>query len=134
MSSSSPDSGSAPTVTVVCLASYFKGTDFMQECRRQGCRVLLITSQSLEHAAWPRESIDEFFYVPDVDKTWNINDVCSGSATSPRRRTSTASWRSTTSTWRRRRSCASICACPAWARPPRATSATSWPCVPGRPG
>ncbi len=76
MSSSSPES--APRVTVVCLASYFKGTEFMQECRRQGCRVLLVTSQSLEHAAWPRESIDECFYVPDVDKAWNINDVMLG--------------------------------------------------------
>ena len=78
MSSSSPDSGTAPRVTIVCLASYFKGTEFLQECRHQGCRVLLVTSQSLEHAAWPRESIDDCFYVPDVDKVWNINDVMLG--------------------------------------------------------
>ena len=76
MSSSSPES--APRVTIACLASYFKGTEFMQECRRQGCRVLLVTSHSLEHAAWPRESIDECFYVPDVEKAWNINDVILG--------------------------------------------------------
>ena len=78
MSSSSPDSGSSSKVTVACLASYYKGAEFMQECRRQGARVLLVTSHSLEHAAWPRESIDEIFYVPDVDKTWNINDVMLG--------------------------------------------------------
>jgi biotin carboxylase len=65
-------------VTIVCLASYYKGTDFLNECHRQGCRVLLVTSHSLEHAAWPRESIDESFYVPDVDKVWNINDVMLG--------------------------------------------------------
>ena len=74
----SSGSGAAPTMTIACLASYYKGNEFLQECRRQGCRVLLITSHSLEHAAWSRESIDEVFYVPDVDKTWNINDVLLG--------------------------------------------------------
>ncbi len=78
MSSSSPGSGAGHPMTIVCLASYFKGTEFLQECRRQGCRVLLVTSHSLEHDAWPRESVDEFFYVPDVDKVWKINDVLLG--------------------------------------------------------
>jgi biotin carboxylase len=78
MSSSSQVSPSAAPITMVCLASYHKGVEFIQECRRQGCRVLLITSKSLEDAAWPRDSVDEFFYVPDVDKTWNINDVLLG--------------------------------------------------------
>ena len=78
MSSSSPVSGARHTPTIVCLASYYKGSEFLQECHRQGCRVLLVTSHSLEHAAWPRESIDEIFYVPDVDKAWNINDVLLG--------------------------------------------------------
>ena len=77
MSSSSPHAG-LPKVTMVCLASYYKGADFLNECRRQGARVLLITSQSLEHAEWPRQSIDEFYYIPDVEKTWNINDVLLG--------------------------------------------------------
>ena len=65
-------------VTVLCLASYFKGLDFIRECRRQGCRVLLLTSQSLANAGWPRESIDETFYIPDVDKKWKIEDVLLG--------------------------------------------------------
>ncbi len=78
MSSSSSGSAASSKVTVACLASYYKGEEFMQECRRQGARVLLITSHSLENAAWPRESIDEIFYVPDVDKAWNINDVMLG--------------------------------------------------------
>jgi len=65
-------------VTVLCLASYFKGVDFIRECRRQGCRVLLLTSQSLATADWPRESIDETFYIPDVDKKWKIEDVLLG--------------------------------------------------------
>jgi biotin carboxylase len=65
-------------LTVLCLASYFKGLDFLRECRRQGCRVLLLTSYSLRDEDWPRESIDETFYIPDVQKAWKIDDVLLG--------------------------------------------------------
>jgi biotin carboxylase len=51
-------------LTVLCLASYEKGQEFLRECKRQGCRVLLVTAEKLRDADWPRESIDEFFYVP----------------------------------------------------------------------
>lgn len=52
--------------TVLCLASYEKGAEFLRECKRQGCRVMLITLSSLENANWPRESIDEFFCMPNL--------------------------------------------------------------------
>lgn len=51
-------------VTVLCVATYLKGHEFIRECRRQGCRVLLLTVESLSGADWPREAIDEFFYMP----------------------------------------------------------------------
>lgn len=76
-SSSGPDPKNRQ-LTVLCLASYFKGLDFIRECRRQGCRVLLLTSHSLRDEEWPRESIDEFFYIPDVEKAWKIDDVLLG--------------------------------------------------------
>jgi biotin carboxylase len=53
-------------ITVLCITSYEKGQEFMRECKRQGCRVLLITVQSLENANWPRESLDDVFYMPDA--------------------------------------------------------------------
>ena len=37
MSSSSAKDPAKPQLTVLCLASYFKGLDFIRECRRQGC-------------------------------------------------------------------------------------------------
>jgi biotin carboxylase len=52
-------------ITVLCVTSYEKGQDFMRECKRQGCRVFLITVQSLENANWPRESLDDVFYMPN---------------------------------------------------------------------
>jgi len=51
-------------LTVLCLASYEKGQEFMRECKRLGCRVLLVTVEKLRDADWPRESIDETFYMP----------------------------------------------------------------------
>lgn len=46
-------------VTILCIATYFKGDAFLRECRRQGCRVVLLTSDSLVGAAWPRDAIDD---------------------------------------------------------------------------
>ena len=65
-------------LTILCLASYEKGAEFMRECRRQNCRVLLLTSESIAHADWPRESIDEVFLIPDVNKKWKLDDVIKG--------------------------------------------------------
>ncbi|HEV2763310.1 MAG TPA: ATP-grasp domain-containing protein [Pyrinomonadaceae bacterium] len=52
-------------VTVLCLCTYEKGQEFMRECQRQGCRVLLLTMAALRDADWPRQSLDEVFYLPD---------------------------------------------------------------------
>ena len=63
-------------LTFLCLASYEKGHDFLREAKQQGARVFLITSLSLKDTAqWPRESIDDIFYMPDQDKTWNRSDT-----------------------------------------------------------
>jgi biotin carboxylase len=65
-------------LTILCVASYEKGAEFMRECKRQGCRVVLLTSKSLQNADWPSESIDQIFFIPDVNKEWNIRDVIYG--------------------------------------------------------
>ena len=65
-------------MTILCLASYFKGHAFLREAHRLGCRVLLVTSESLRDAAWPREALAETFYVPDVNKQWKLDDLVLG--------------------------------------------------------
>lgn len=50
--------------TVLCLATYEKGQEFIRECKREGCRVLLLTVDTLKDADWPREAIDDTFYIP----------------------------------------------------------------------
>ena len=65
-----------PPLTFLCLASYDKGHRFLQELKRQGCRVLLLTSLSLQDTAkWPRESLDDIFYMPDEEHEWNLQHM-----------------------------------------------------------
>jgi hypothetical protein len=52
--------------TIVCLSSFLKGQEFIRECKRLGCRVLMITVEKLREEDWPRESIDEMLYMPDL--------------------------------------------------------------------
>jgi biotin carboxylase len=54
--------------TMACLASYYKGSDFLRECKDQGFDVVLITREKLLNEAWPRESLDEIRSVPDDAK------------------------------------------------------------------
>jgi biotin carboxylase len=51
-------------LTVLCITTYEKGQEFMRQCKRQGCRVLLLTAEKLRNADWPRESLEETFYLP----------------------------------------------------------------------
>ena len=55
----------ARPLTFLCITTYEKGQEFMRECKRQGCRVFLLTAEKLRHADWPRESLDETFYLPE---------------------------------------------------------------------
>jgi biotin carboxylase len=50
--------------TILCIATYEKGQEFIRECRRQGCAVLLLTVDTLKDADWPRDAIDETFFIP----------------------------------------------------------------------
>ena len=56
---------SESTLNVVCLATYFKGADFIRECKSRGCRVVLITKEKMLHEPWPRESLDDVIALPN---------------------------------------------------------------------
>ncbi len=51
-------------LTFLCITTYEKGQEFMRECKRTGCRVLLVTAEKLRGADWPRECLDDTFYLP----------------------------------------------------------------------
>lgn len=64
--------------TILCLASFEKGHAFLREAKRQGWTVYLLTSKSLEHASWPREALDDIFFIPDQQKEWKLEDAILG--------------------------------------------------------
>jgi biotin carboxylase len=52
-------------LNIVCLATYFKGADFVRECKDQGCHVVLVTKEKMLREDWPRESLDDLIAVPN---------------------------------------------------------------------
>ena len=52
-------------ITILCITSYEKGQEFLRTCKNLGCRVLLLTVEKLRDGDWPRESVDEFFFMPE---------------------------------------------------------------------
>src|SRR5687767_6608143 len=55
----------ARPLNVICLASYFKGGDFMRECKRLGCHVILVTKEKMLREDWPHDSLDDLIAVPN---------------------------------------------------------------------
>ena len=50
---------------IICFATFFKGGDFMRECKAQGCNVTLVTKEKMLDEDWPREVLDEVFALPN---------------------------------------------------------------------
>ena len=59
-------------ITILCIASFEKGFDFLREAKAQGCRVYLVTTVKLKEVEWPRDAVDEIFYVHDM---YNRHDL-----------------------------------------------------------
>ena len=59
-----PETANRP-LNVICLATYFKGADFIQECKAHGCHVILVTKEKMLKEDWPRESLDDLIAVPN---------------------------------------------------------------------
>lgn len=51
--------------SVICLASYFKGGDFMRECKTRGCHVVLVTKEKMLQEDWPRDCLDDVIALPN---------------------------------------------------------------------
>ena len=52
-------------ITILCVSSYEKGQEFLRTCKNIGCTVYLLTTEKLRNANWPRDFIDEMFFMPD---------------------------------------------------------------------
>jgi biotin carboxylase len=59
-----PENEARP-LNVICLATYFKGGDFIRECKRLGSHVILVTKEKMLHEDWPHDSLDDVIAVPN---------------------------------------------------------------------
>ena len=65
--------------TIVCISCYYKGYDFMEELKELGNRVILITSENFKDKNWPWESIDEVYYMTEIEPSvWNLDHLIQG--------------------------------------------------------
>jgi hypothetical protein len=55
----------------LCICTYYKGIEFLKSCKAEGNTVYLLTNKKLEHKPWHRESVDEFFYLENVENTFD---------------------------------------------------------------
>jgi biotin carboxylase len=64
--------------TILILASDVKGKRLMEECKALGCKVLVLTRESLKNAeGWPDGIVDEFFYMPTLTKKEDVINAVS---------------------------------------------------------
>ncbi|MCA9867683.1 MAG: ATPase [Anaerolineae bacterium] len=59
-------------VTILCLASYYKGASFLKAASALGAHVILLTREKNADEPWPRESIDDLLLMPDLHKRPDI--------------------------------------------------------------
>jgi biotin carboxylase len=52
-------------LNVICFATFFKGGEFMRECKAAGCNVILVTKEKMLHEDWPRDVLNEVFALPN---------------------------------------------------------------------
>ncbi|MEM9835929.1 MAG: ATPase [Bacteroidota bacterium] len=68
-------------MTFLCISCYFKGGDFIRASKAAGNTVYLLTTKKLEHREWPRQAIDEFFYLDDdSNEPQNLKNIANGMA------------------------------------------------------
>ncbi|HRE27564.1 MAG TPA: ATP-grasp domain-containing protein [Anaerolineales bacterium] len=56
------------SLTFLCMASYFKGVDFMKAVKAMGHHVLLLVPERHKDDPWPRDVVDELFVLPSLQK------------------------------------------------------------------
>ncbi len=64
---------------LLCISSYYKGYEFLEEAHNLGNHVILITSESLKQKNWPWHAIDEVYYMPEIEPyQWNMDHMIEG--------------------------------------------------------
>lgn len=65
--------------TYLCLTNDFKGVNFIKTLKEAGNRVFVVTSENHKDKDWPREHMDDIFFVNEIGKyQLNYDDIMSG--------------------------------------------------------
>ncbi|MEY3367384.1 MAG: L-arginine-specific L-amino acid ligase [Bacteroidota bacterium] len=68
-------------INFLCISCEFKGVDFLRYCKSAGNRVFLVTTKEHQDKPWPRESLDDIFFMDEVvHGTWNMEHFVAGLA------------------------------------------------------
>src|SRR5262249_44258537 len=61
---------------ILAISSYFKGNDFLVQCKKEGCHVILVTVEQILGKPWARDHIDEVFAVHSLqDRQQVVNSI-----------------------------------------------------------
>lgn len=52
--------------TILGLASEFKGAEFIKECKKRGCKIIILARETFRDHPWPHDCIDAFHTMPDL--------------------------------------------------------------------
>lgn len=58
--------------TVLFVSSAYKGIKMLEAVKANGCQILLLTEEKLQDEPWPRDLIDEIFFIPDLRRYQDI--------------------------------------------------------------
>lgn len=68
-------------LSILCVSCYLKGQDFLRASKTAGNTVYLLTAKKLAESDWPREAVDEFFYLDtDENSPENFSNMAKGLA------------------------------------------------------
>ncbi|MBI3924215.1 MAG: ATPase [Armatimonadetes bacterium] len=59
-------------ITCLCLASFFKGQRLLAAYKEMGCHTIVVATSNLQNRPWPRDAIDELYFVPEMDNLPNL--------------------------------------------------------------
>ncbi len=71
----------AKQLTFLCVACDFKGKEFLIALHELGHKVFLVSSQKTESEPWPRECLQDIFFMPQNDgRHWDMETFMAGTA------------------------------------------------------
>lgn len=63
--------------TILCLTNFFKGQRLLETFKSLGCHTIVLGASRVQHSPWPKEHVDETFFVDDLNDLPSLLNVVS---------------------------------------------------------